>query len=51
MKTSNEKMIRDNPLPKFYFPLNCAGRFSRNADVPSFLSSVAHDIANSTASR
>src|SRR5262249_48952397 len=34
-----------------YFPLNCAWRFSRNAVVPSFLSSVAHDTANSVASR
>src|SRR5258708_5589798 len=34
-----------------YLPLNCAARFSRNAVVPSFLSSVAQAAPNSTASR
>ena len=34
-----------------YLPLNCAVRFSRNAVVPSFLSSVAQHTPNSTASR
>jgi hypothetical protein len=34
-----------------HFPLNCAARFSRNAVVPSFLSSVAQQTPNSTASR
>ena len=34
-----------------YFPLNCAARFSRNAVVPSFLSSVAQHIPNRLASR
>ena len=34
-----------------YLPLNCAGRFSRNAVVPSFLSSVAQHTPNNVASR
>src|SRR5580704_19062698 len=34
-----------------YFPLNAAGRFSRNAAVPSFLSSVAQQSPNKAASR
>src|SRR5208282_2757492 len=34
-----------------HFPLNCAGRFPRNAVVPSFLSSVAQQIPKSVASR
>jgi len=34
-----------------YLPLNCGGRFSRNAVVPSFLSSEEHATANNTASR
>src|SRR5712692_2594816 len=34
-----------------YFPLNCAGRFSRNARVPSRISSVAQHRPNSVASR
>src|SRR6266481_264019 len=39
-------------LPRFlYFPLNCAGRFSRNAFVPSRMSSVAQHKPKSVASR
>jgi hypothetical protein len=34
-----------------YFPLNTAARFSRNAAVPSLLSSVAQATPNKTASR
>src|SRR5215471_15758758 len=33
-----------------HLPLNCGARFSKNADVPSFLSSVADAIPNRTAS-
>src|SRR2546428_288381 len=45
------------PLPILYFlnlihfPLNCGGLFSKNAVVPSRLSSVAHTRPNSVASR
>src|ERR1700694_3012766 len=38
-------------LDLVYFPLNPAARFSRNAAVPSFLSSVAQQTPNKVASR
>src|SRR5258707_1387565 len=44
-------LIRENPWPSIYLPLNFAARFSRNADVPSPLSSVAQQTPKSTASR
>jgi hypothetical protein len=43
--------IPTHPPRPNYLPLNCAARFSRNAVVPSFLSSVAQHTPNSTASR
>ena len=47
-------LIRENlrkSVAKAYFPLNAAARFSRNAVVPSVLSSVAQHTPNKTASR
>src|ERR1700732_529429 len=47
-------LIRENPcqsVARSYLPLNCACLFSKNADVPSFLSSVARETPNNTASR
>lgn len=43
----SETSVRED----YYFPLNCAARFSKNAFVPSALSSVEQATANSTASR
>ena len=47
-------IIRENPcksVATIYFPLNWAARFSRNAVVPSVLSSVAQHTPNKVASR
>src|SRR5437899_2115379 len=46
----DDNSITPPPL-KDYFPLNCAARFSRNAFVPSVLSSVEQATANRRASR
>jgi hypothetical protein len=50
LRGEKSPLIRVNPWP-LYFPLNCAGRFSKNAVVPSFLSSEAQATPNSTASK
>jgi hypothetical protein len=52
MKTFNHREHRvTQRTTQSYFPLKCACRFSRNAVVPSFLSSVAQAMPNNTASR
>src|SRR3954467_5448533 len=50
-ETSVNLCVLCAPVVGVHFPLKAAARFSRNADVPSFLSSVAQATAKSVASR
>jgi hypothetical protein len=43
--------LRNSKSKVIHLPAKFAARFSRNAEVPSFLSSVAQETANKVASR